>query len=60
MFALLLGGGAIYVLLGDLKEALILLVFASLSIVITVVQETRTERVRGSAQSRQSARPRHS
>jgi P-type Ca2+ transporter type 2C len=45
MFGLLLGGGAIYVLLGDLKEALILLAFASLSIVITVVQETRTERV---------------
>jgi P-type Ca2+ transporter type 2C len=45
MFALLLGGGAIYVLLGDLKEALILLAFASVSIVITVVQETRTERV---------------
>lgn len=45
MFALLLGGGAIYVLLGDLKEALILLAFALLSIVITVVQETRTERV---------------
>ncbi len=45
MFALLLGGGAIYVLLGDLKEAVILLAFASLSIIITVVQETRTERV---------------
>ncbi len=45
MFALLLGGGAVYVLLGDLKEAIILLAFASLSIVITVVQETRTERV---------------
>ncbi|HET7885392.1 MAG TPA: cation-translocating P-type ATPase [Bradyrhizobium sp.] len=45
MFALLLGGGAIYVLLGDLKEALILLAFAMLSIFITVVQETRTERV---------------
>ena len=29
MFALLLGGGFIYLLLGDLKEALILLVFAA-------------------------------
>jgi Ca2+-transporting ATPase len=45
MFALLLGGGAIYLLLGDVKEALILLAFALLSIVITVVQQTRTERV---------------
>ena len=45
MFALLLGGVLIYLLLGDLKEALILLVFAVFSVVITVVQETRTERV---------------
>jgi Ca2+-transporting ATPase len=45
MLALLLGGGVIYLALGDLKEALILVVFATMSIVITVVQETRTERV---------------
>jgi P-type Ca2+ transporter type 2C len=45
MLALLLGGGAIYLLLGDLKEALILIVFALLSVGITVLQETRTERV---------------
>ena len=45
MFALLVGGGVIYLLLGDLKEALILVVFAALSVVITVVQETRTENV---------------
>jgi Ca2+-transporting ATPase len=45
MLALLLGGGAIYLALGDLKEALVLLAFATLSIVITVVQETRTEHV---------------
>jgi Ca2+-transporting ATPase len=45
MLALLLGGGVIYLALGDLKEALILLAFATLSVVITVVQETRTERV---------------
>ena len=45
MLALLLGGGAIYLVLGDLKEALILLAFATMSVVITVVQETRTERV---------------
>ena len=45
MLALLLGGGAIYLALGDLKEALILLAFATMSVVITVVQESRTERV---------------
>ncbi|MDF2115569.1 cation-translocating P-type ATPase [Roseiarcaceae bacterium H3SJ34-1] len=45
MLALLFGGGVIYLLIGDLQEALILLVFALASIVITVVQETRTERV---------------
>ena len=45
MLALLLGGGVIYLALGDLREALILLAFATLSVVITVVQETRTERV---------------
>lgn len=44
MLAMLLGAGLIYMALGDLQEALILVVFAGLSIVITVVQETRTER----------------
>lgn len=45
MLALLLSAGFIYLLLGDLKEALILLAFAVMSVLITVVQETRTERV---------------
>lgn len=45
MLLLLLFGGLIYLVLGDLKEALILLAFGVMSIVITVVQETRTERV---------------
>ena len=45
MLALLLGGGLIYLALGDIREALILLVFATMSIVITVAQETRTERI---------------
>ena len=45
MLALLAGGGAVYLALGDLQEALILLAFAMFSIVVTVVQETRTERV---------------
>ena len=45
MLALLLGGVAVYLLLGDLKEAIILGVFATFSILITVIQESRTERV---------------
>lgn len=45
MLVLLLVGGVVYLLIGDLKEALILLVFAILSVVITVVQEARTENV---------------
>src|SRR5437764_6609562 len=45
MFALLLGSGLIYLLLGDTVEALLLLVFASFSTAITVIQETRSERV---------------
>ncbi len=45
MLMFLLGGGLIYLVFGDLKEALILLAFATMSVVITVVQESRTERV---------------
>jgi len=45
MLALLLGAGFIYLLLGDIEEAVILLIFASLSMAITVIQEARTERV---------------
>ena len=45
MFALLLGAGVIYLVLGDLTEALMLLVFATISVSITVVQELRSERV---------------
>jgi Ca2+-transporting ATPase len=45
MFALLLGSGVIYLLLGDALEALLLLVFASLSVGIAVMQELRSERV---------------
>src|SRR3954468_1463949 len=45
MLALLLVGGIVYLALGDLKEAIILVAFATMSIGITVVQETRTERV---------------
>ncbi|MGJ4948428.1 cation-translocating P-type ATPase [Bradyrhizobium sp. HKCCYLS20291] len=45
MLLLLLAGAGIYLALGDTAEALLLGVFASASIVITIVQEARTERV---------------
>ena len=45
MLALLLAGGIAYLLLGSLTEALILLAFASFSIAVTVIQESRTEHV---------------
>jgi len=45
MFALLIGGGIVYLLLGDRIQALLLLFFASLSVSITIVQESRSERV---------------
>ncbi len=45
MLFLLMASGGIYLLLGDLKEALILIAFAMMSVIITVVQEARTERV---------------
>ncbi|HVY16832.1 MAG TPA: cation-translocating P-type ATPase [Rhodopila sp.] len=45
MFALLLGAGVIYFMLGDRLEALLLLAFASLSVAITVIQEARSERI---------------
>jgi Ca2+-transporting ATPase len=45
MLALLLASAFIYLFLGDSGEALILFAFAAMSVLITVVQETRTERV---------------
>ena len=45
MLALLLAAGVVYLLLGDRLEAGALLVFACLSVGITVVQERRSERV---------------
>jgi len=45
MLVLLLAGGLLYLLFGDLQEALILLVFASISVSITLIQQLRTERV---------------
>ncbi|MEO8444098.1 MAG: cation-translocating P-type ATPase [Gammaproteobacteria bacterium] len=45
MFMLLIGGGVVYLLLGDRLEAILLLLFASLSVAITIIQESRSERV---------------
>jgi P-type Ca2+ transporter type 2C len=45
MFMLLIGGGLVYLLLGDRVEAVMLLLFASLSVTITLVQESRSEKV---------------
>ncbi len=45
MLALLMAGGIAYLLLGDVTEALILLGFATFSVAVTVIQETRTEHV---------------
>ncbi|MEY4590181.1 MAG: hypothetical protein RL497_2257 [Pseudomonadota bacterium] len=45
MFALLLLGGLVYLLLGDRLEALLLLLFAGFSVGITLVQASRSEHV---------------
>ena len=45
MLILLVGAGVVYLALGDMKDAAILLVFACLSVLISVVQEARTEKV---------------
>ncbi|WP_417619264.1 cation-translocating P-type ATPase [Parasphingorhabdus sp.] len=45
MLALLLAAGLAYLLLGDRIEAILLLCFATFSVAISVIQETRSERV---------------
>jgi Ca2+-transporting ATPase len=45
MLLMLLAAGGIYISLGDLEEALLVVVLASASIVVTIVQEARSERV---------------
>jgi P-type Ca2+ transporter type 2C len=45
MLALLLAGGAIYALLGEMGDAAVLMAFACLSVAITLVQEMRSEKV---------------
>ena len=45
MFALLLGAGVLYLLIGSRGEALVLFAFACFSVAIAVIQEGRSERV---------------
>ena len=45
MFALLLGGAIVYIALGERLDALVLALFATLSVTIGIVQESRSERV---------------
>lgn len=45
MLAMLLAAGGVYLLLGDVAEASALLLFAALSILVTIIQEARTEHV---------------
>ena len=45
MFALLLAGGGIYLAVGEITDAVVLLAFATLSVSIAVIQELRSEKV---------------
>ena len=45
MFQLLIAAGLIYLILGDLGEALMLLAFVVITVSISIIQETRTEKV---------------
>lgn len=45
MFALLLAGGVTYLLVGEPADAIVLGLFATLSVSISIVQEARSERV---------------
>jgi P-type Ca2+ transporter type 2C len=56
MLALLLGAAALYVLLGEARDAWTLLGFVLVVIVITIVQERRTERALGALRDLSSPR----
>ncbi|TXH37861.1 MAG: cation-translocating P-type ATPase [Rhodospirillaceae bacterium] len=56
MFGLLIGAGAIYFALGDLQEAILLLIFATISVAIAIVQESRSEKVLKALQNLASPR----
>ena len=56
MFVLLVAAGALYVALGDLREAALLLLAVVVVLTITIVQERRTERVLGALHDMTSPR----
>ena len=56
MFGLLLGGGVVYLLLGEPIDAIVLGLFGTLSVTISIVQEARSERVLQSLRSLASPR----
>jgi P-type Ca2+ transporter type 2C len=56
MFLLLLGAGAIYLTMGDAREALVLLGFVVVIMAVTVLQERRTDRVLDSLRDLSSPR----
>jgi Ca2+-transporting ATPase len=58
MLSLLLAGGAIYLLLGEPVDAMVLLVFATFSVSVTALQESRTERILESLRDLTSPRAR--
>lgn len=58
MFALLLGGAIIYMGLGEGVDAIVLTLFATLSVTIGIVQESRSEKVLESLRSLASPRAR--
>ena len=57
MFLLLVGGGAIYLILGDVQEALMLLGFVFVVMGITLYQERKTERALEALRDLSSPRP---
>src|ERR1019366_3974128 len=56
MLQLLLAAGVIYLVLGDLSEALILLAFAVINVGLVAVQDSRTERALAALKDLTSAR----
>ena len=56
MFALLLCGGIIYLMLGEALDAVVLALFATFSVTIGIVQESRSEKVLESLRSLASPR----
>ena len=58
MFLMLVGAGLLYLFLGSLGEALLLLAFVGVVMGITIVQERKTERVLGALRDLSSPRAR--